>query len=329
MSALAKNIDDIISQSIQDFVQRIADTYELDPEDIMSLWDDHVSEPVKKSVPKSVPKVVKKPSPAKSTTSELSNSSSIKSKDTGLGCPYVFARGENKGQVCGCKPQNGNKYCSKHKKYEGEPQKEKKVLPNAKKSIVSPSKKPSPKEKTPETILRKHKILDKYWNRETDMVFKSGTERIVIGKCLNDKLVALTAEDIEVCKSRRWKYEEVEKDVAEEDVVEEDVAEEDKKPAYDIDFGSSDSDKSDEELEKEMKKAVRKVTATSKTTNDDAVKTKKSLKSVINGQTEDVENILSELQKPSADDSDEELEEEEEDDDQELYDELDELEEED
>ena len=317
MSALAKNIDDIISQSIQDFVQRIADTYELDPEDIMSLWDDHVSEPVKKSVPKSVPKVVKKPSPAKSTTSEVSNSSSIKSKDTGLGCPYVFARGENKGQVCGCKPQNGNKYCSKHKKYEGEPQKEKKVLPNAKKSIVSPSKKPSPKEKTPETILRKHKILDKYWNRETDMVFKSGTERIVIGKCLNDKLVALTAEDIEVCKSRRWKYEEVEEDV-------EDVAE-DKKPAYDIDFGSSESD---EELEKEMKKAVRKVTATSKTTNDDAVKTKKSLKSVINGQTEDVENILSELQKPSADDSDEELEEEE-DDDQELYDELDELEEED
>tara|TARA_B100001094_G_scaffold93905_1_gene89728 strand:+ start:1529 stop:2482 length:954 start_codon:yes stop_codon:yes gene_type:complete len=317
MSALAKNIDDIISQSIQDFVQRIADTYELDPEDIMSLWDDHVSEPVKKSVPKSVPKVVKKPSPAKSTTSEVSNSSSIKSKDTGLGCPYVFARGENKGQVCGCKPQNGNKYCSKHKKYEGEPQKEKKVLPNAKKSIVSPSKKPSPKEKTPETILRKHKILDKYWNRETDMVFKSGTERIVIGKCLNDKLVALTAEDIEVCKSRRWKYEEAEEDV-------EDVAE-DKKPAYDIDFGSSESD---EELEKEMKKAVRKVTATSKTTNDDAVKTKKSLKSVINGQTEDVENILSELQKPSADDSDEELEEEE-DDDQELYDELDELEEED
>ena len=322
MSALAKNIDDIISQSIQDFVQRIADTYELDPEDIMSLWDDHVSEPVKKSVPKSVPKVVKKPSPAKSTTSEVSNSSSIKSKDTGLGCPYVFARGENKGQVCGCKPQNGNKYCSKHKKYEGEPQKEKKVLPNAKKSIVSPSKKPSPKEKTPETILRKHKILDKYWNRETDMVFKSGTERIVIGKCLNDKLVALTAEDIEVCKSRRWKYEEAEEDV--EDVAEEDVAE-DKKPAYDIDFGSSESD---EELEKEMKKAVRKVTATSKTTNDDAVKTKKSLKSVINGQTEDVENILSELQKPSADDSDEELEEEE-DDDQELYDELDELEEED
>ena len=312
MSALAKNINDIVSQSIQDFVQRIADTYELDPEDIMNLWDDHVSESAKKSLPKSVPKSVKKPSPAKSTTSEISNSSSIKSKDTGLGCPYVFARGENKGQVCGCKPQNGNNYCSKHKKYEGETPKEKKVLPNAKKSIVSPSKKLSTKEKTPETILRKHKILDKYWNRETDMVFKSGTERIVIGKCLDDKLVALTVEDIEVCKSRRWKYDVV------EDVVE------DKKPAYDIDFGSSESDKDDEDLEKEMKKAVRKVTASSKSNNDDAVKTKKTLKSVINGQTEDVENILSELQKPSVDDSDEELE-----DDQELYDELDELEEED
>lgn len=317
MSALAKNIDDIISQSIQDFVQRIADTYELDPEDIMSLWDDHVSEPVKKSVPKSVPKVVKKPSPAKSTTSEVSNSSSIKSKDTGLGCPYVFARGENKGQVCGCKPQNGNKYCSKHKKYEGETPKEKKVLPNAKKSIVSPSKKPSPKEKTPETILRKHKTLDKYWNRETDMVFKSGTERIVIGKCLNDKLVALTEKDIEVCKSRRWQYE---------------VETTDEKPAaYDIDYGSSDSEKEEDVLEKDITKAVRKVTAVSNSINDTAVKTKKSLKSIINAQTDDVENILSELQKPSADESDEELDEEleEENDDQELYDELDQLEEED
>jgi len=320
MSALAKSIDDIVSQSIQDFVQRIADTYELDAEDIMSLWDDNVSAPAKKpksvpksvskSVPKSIPKVVEKASPAKSTTSEVSKSSSIKSTDTGLVCPYVFARGENKGEVCGCKPKNGNKYCSKHKKYEGETPKEKKVLPNGKKSIVSPSKKVSPKEKSPETILRKHKVLNKYWNRETDMVFKSPTEKIVVGKCVNDKLVSLTEEDIEVCKSRRWKYEVFDDKTSSDD--------------------GSDSEKEEDVLDKEMTKAVRKITATSKSANDEAIKTKKSLKSVINAQTEDVENILSELQKPSANDSDEELDDlEEENDDQELYDELDELEEED
>jgi len=320
MSALAKSIDDIVSQSIQDFVQRIADTYELDAEDIMSLWDDNVSAPAKKpksvpksvskSVPKSIPKVVEKASPAKSTTSEVSKSSSIKSTDTGLVCPYVFARGENKGEVCGCKPKNGNKYCSKHKKYEGETPKEKKVLPNGKKSIVSPSKKVSPKEKSPETILRKHKVLNKYWNRETDMVFKSPTEKIVVGKCVNDKLVSLTEEDIEVCKSRRWKYEVFDDKTSSDD--------------------GSDSEKEEDVLDKEMTKAVRKITATSKSANDEAIKTKKSIKSVINAQTEDVENILSELQKPSANDSDEELDDlEEENDDQELYDELDELEEED
>jgi hypothetical protein len=271
------------------------------------LWDDNVSAPAKK--PKSVPKVVEKASPAKSTTSEVSKSSSIKSTDTGLVCPYVFARGENKGEVCGCKPKNGNKYCSKHKKYEGETPKEKKVLPSGKKSIVSPSKKPSPKEKSPETILRKHKELDKYWHRETCMVFKSGTERIVIGKCVNEKLVSLTEEDIEVCKSRRWQYE----------------------ASKDIDHESSDSEKEEDVLEKEMTKAVRKVTAISKSTNDEAIKTKKSLKSVINAQTEDVENILSELQKPSADDSDDELDEEleeDENDEQEMYDENDVLDEE-
>lgn len=321
MSALAKSIDDIVSQSIQDFVQRIADTYELDAEDIMSLWDDNVSAPAKKpksapkSVPKSAPKSesksVEKASPAKSTTSEVSKSSSIKSTDTGLVCPYVFARGENKGEMCGCKPKNGNKYCSKHKKHEGETPKEKKVLPSGKKSIVSPSKKSSPKEKIPETILRKHQVLNMFWNRETDMVFKSPTEKIVVGKCVNDKLVPLKEEDIEVCKSRRWQYE---------------VAED--KMSSDDDDDDVESEKEDDVLEKEMTKAVRKVTATSKSDNDVAVKTKKS---VINAQTEDVENILSELQKPSADDSDEELDEEPEDenDEQELYDELDELEEED
>ena len=116
-----------------------------------------------------------------------------------------------------------------------------------------------------------------------------------------------------MCKSRRWQYE-------------------DEKPAaYDIDYGSSESEKEEDVLEKEMTKAVRKVTAISKTANDAAIKTKKSLNSVINSQTEDVENILSELQKPSANDSDEELDEEleEENDDKELYDEFDELEEED
>ena len=317
MSALAKSIDDIISQSIQDFVQRIADTYELDAEDIMSLWDDNVPSSAKKptkseskseSKSKSISKVVEKASPAKSTTSEVSKSSSIKSTDTGLVCPYVFARGENKGEMCGCKPKNGNKYCSKHKKYEGETPKEKKVLPSGKKSIVSPSKKSSPKEKSPETILRKHQILNMYWHRETDMVFKSPTEKIVIGKCVNDKLVSLKEEDIEVCKSRRWKY----------DVVDNKMSSSD-----------DESEKEDDVLEKEMTKAVRKVTATSKSDNDDAIKTKKSLKSVINAQTEDIENILSELQKPSADDSDGELDEEleDEDDEQELYDELDELDE--
>lgn len=305
MPSLAQTIDNMVSESIQQFATRIADTYGLDVEDIMNLWDDNVKVPATKKKP------VAKTSPAKSVSSEVSKTSSIKSSDTGLTCPYVFARGENKGEVCGCKPKNGNKYCSKHKKYEGEARKEKKVLPQGKKSIVSPAKKVSPKEKSPETILRKHTTLDMYWHRETGMVFKSGTERIVVGKCVDDKLVDLTDDDVEVCQSRRWKYELSTKkpDESEEEREDEreDESEDESCNAWDdrerrLDISDDNSDK---DLDTHMKKAVRKITSIPKSDNVKAVKTKKSITATINAQAEDVEDILSELQ--GENDSDEEL----------------------
>jgi len=47
------------------------------------------------------------------------------------------------------------------------------------------------------------------WHSATCMVFKSAKERIVIGKCVNDKVLPLTKDDIEICMSHSFAYEEI------------------------------------------------------------------------------------------------------------------------
>ena len=51
-----------------------------------------------------------------------------------------------------------------------------------------------------QTIIRRHKTLEKLWHRESGMVFKSATERVVIGKVKNiDVIAPLEPLDIETC----------------------------------------------------------------------------------------------------------------------------------
>jgi hypothetical protein len=144
----------------------------------------------------------------------------------------VFTKGNLSGKECGCKPKNNTIFCSKHKKHEesvpkitkkvlpnpkkpSEPEPPKKVSPSSKKSIVPAlPKKTSPPSKIISVVLRKNKTLDKLWHIESSMVFKSAQERVVIGKCINDKLHDLTPEDIEVCKLMNFRYEENETKVS-------------------------------------------------------------------------------------------------------------------
>jgi len=49
-------------------------------------------------------------------------------------------------------------------------------------------------------VLRKHKEIDKLWHKESGFVFRSAKERVVIGKCVDNKLVDLTEQDVEECR---------------------------------------------------------------------------------------------------------------------------------
>lgn len=282
MQSLIEEINKSINKSVAEFVQNIATKYNLNNDDLMKMWD-QTSDSIQssKTVTKSSTKIVK----------EVLQTSPEGSLAGGDGCPYIYTKGEKEGESCNIKPKGGTVFCTRHKKYEGTEPKQKKVLPSSKKSI-SPNTgaKKIPAVNAVNTVLRKNKALDKLWHLATGMVFKSVKERVVIGKCVDDKLVPLSSEDIEVCMAHGFAYENSD----EQDIILT------KKVI---------NDDSDDDVHTPVEnKAVRKITevpsVVKKTLdNNQAKNVKKSIAAAISEtkiQGEDVEFILSELQIKSS-----------------------------
>ena len=204
MNSLTKGIESAIKNAIEEYVQCISQKYEeIDIDDLEELWND---------VSKSMKISVTMKSPGKATTTKTNP---VASADPN-GCPYKFIKGTKQDTTCGAKAKEGNVYCSRHKKYEGTEPKERKSSPDPKRSTIKSkkSKSRSPAKST-QRVLRKNKKLDKLWHPETGLVFKSAKERTVVGKCVDDKLIDLTEEDIEEC--RKWGFSFVPLDEDEDD----------------------------------------------------------------------------------------------------------------
>ena len=63
-------------------------------------------------------------------------------------------------------------------------------------------------------VLKKLKELNTIWHPESTLVFKSSTEKIVIGRYENEKLVSLDNKCLELCEKWKFKYD---KDLIEEE----------------------------------------------------------------------------------------------------------------
>ena len=109
-------------------------------------------------------------------------------------CMYRFTRGINSGNKCNANTKSGN-YCGRHKQYENEVQKVKNILPSG-------NRNKNPKK----IIIRKNKDIDKYWHPSTSLIFKSNTEKIVIGVYRNNKVESLDDDSIEKCKIWSFPY---------------------------------------------------------------------------------------------------------------------------
>ena len=191
MNSLISGIESAIKNAIEEYSKNIIEKYpDIDADELETLWNS-VCDTTKISVSF-------KQSSAKKSKNESEDST------TENGCPYKYIKGKNADTTCNSKPKDGNVYCSRHKKHEGSGQKEKKILPVAKKNTVQPTKKPKSPPKTTARVLRKHKLLGKLWHQETGFVFKSEMERIVIGKCVDNKIVNLSEDDYDECK--KWGF---------------------------------------------------------------------------------------------------------------------------
>ena len=134
------------------------------------------------------------------------------------GCPYKYIKGDKLGKNCGTKAKDGDIYCSIHKKYEGLEKKEKKILPERKKTS-EPKVEPKVETKTAlqkisskselgsQPILRKHKITNRLYHPESLLVFKSSSEKVVVGKIVDDQVQKLSSKDIELCKKYFFRFE--------------------------------------------------------------------------------------------------------------------------
>lgn len=270
-------IEKVIQEAIKEYNLKLSEVYGLVPCELEELWGSIMNS----TAPKSKPKV--KASPEKALVKPKPKASPEKpSPEETDGCPYAFTKGAKDGQKCGAKPKSCSTYCSRHSKYEGQELKVKKLTPQAKKSVAPPKKPRSPSsvKKQLNLVLRENKDIGSYWHPDTQMVFKSATQRIVIGKCVDGKVVDLTEEDKDVCRAHNFAFE----DKIKEKVVDEELEEE-------------------VEPVKKVTKVPEKVKA--KLNVDKAKNVKKSVMEAIaqsKSQAEDIEAILGELQIPAGGD---------------------------
>ena len=207
---LIKTITDIIEKNIREYNIKLAEKYNMDISELDQLWEEVSGD----SKPKKTRAKKEDKKEEKGAKKEKKDDSKEKKKTVEGGCPYTFTKGKNEGTTCGSKPKDGGDYCSKHQKFEGVGQTEKKKIPTPEKSSTeTPEKK--------RIVIRLNKDIDKYWNPETKMVFKSKEEKVVVGKYDDDEIQKLTDGDIETCKKYCFKYEIMEEGIEDEGIEDE------------------------------------------------------------------------------------------------------------
>jgi predicted DNA-binding WGR domain protein len=295
MDHLLNEIKQSINNAVGEFSLNVASKFKIDINELEKLWNNS-----SKSSNSFDFKSIDSPM---STRSNISTKS-FKSTSTTSGCPYKYIKGEKKGECCGSKPTTNKVFCSKHKKFEGSEQKEIKILPESKKSSITPSI--THKKKSPvlqQRILRMNKNIGKLWHPETTFVFDSPKSRIVIGKCNNNTISDLESTDIDEC--RRWGFNFKEQKVIDDKEEDSDVEEKKEK--------KEESDDEEEEVKKEESddedEEVKKEESDDDDEEEEEVKKEKSNKEEVKKEESDEEDEdEDEVKKEESDDEEDEEE---------------------
>ena len=220
MNSFVSEIENAIKKTFEEYSTLISQKYSIDLKELENVWNDvckntkiNLSKTSNDKVENKEEKIIKK------AEKKIDKDEKTSSGNT---CPYVYSKGQNAGEVCGSKPKSGCEYCSKHSKFEGLGQQEKKKMPKAK-SISSETvkKSKSPSKKPLEKVIRLNKDIDRWWNTETQLVFKTRDERIVVASYRDEKINELTDDDILLCEQYGFKYENLKDTEEDDDIIDE------------------------------------------------------------------------------------------------------------
>ena len=120
MNSLTSGIEAAIKLAIEEYVECITSKYkDIKSEDLEKMWNS-VSKSMKITVSSKKTEITSPPPKKPSDADSVS--------ENGDGCTYKFIKGTRKGEDCGGKTKDDNTYCSRHKKFEGTTQTEKKAM---------------------------------------------------------------------------------------------------------------------------------------------------------------------------------------------------------
>jgi hypothetical protein len=257
MNKLLSTIESSINNTINEYNLLISEKFNIDVEELKNIWTSTFDGMVKQS---------------KKSSKTVSEKSSVTGGDDDIKCIYKFIKGKQQGENCNKSTKNGTQFCSKHSKFETDGQKDKKP------------KLPKIESKSPDRIIKLNKELNKWWHKESKLVFKSSKDKVVVGTYKNDEYKQLTKDDISDCEKYGFKYE-----LEEDNNIDKKTVEKKKETVI-------------KPVEKKKETVIKPVE-------------KKSLTEHINTTNlyaKNVEDIISDMLKDSDDEKDDESEEEEE-----------------
>lgn len=198
LQKIIKTMEKNFSSLLNDYSDVIATKFNLDIEELKKVNETFLFDNLNKE--KEVTKTM-----AKKKKEEIDESTLKR-------CIYTFCKGEKTGEVCNAiikdKDNVDSVLCKKHLKsnVSCEKKKLKELIHETKKTEATT---PGLKQTKINYTLSMNKLINKFWHVDTQFVFHSKENLVVIGTYRNDKLNEfLTEEDIELCKKYRFRYEE-------------------------------------------------------------------------------------------------------------------------
>jgi hypothetical protein len=184
MNSIFNNFKNDIESCVKDFLDSISTEYNLDNKEIKMRWEKFKSE-TNALILQGKPESKDEPMPESVVIINEVNESNT--------CSYIFTKGKNSGSCCSSVTKNGNKYCTKHIKFETDEKKDKKkIIPK-----LADNKK---------MVLMNLQDTPYWWNKDTGLVFISSENKTVIAKYSDGKINRLSEDDIKQCDKESLKY---------------------------------------------------------------------------------------------------------------------------